>query len=42
MKSPSNPAFGSVAIVGIGGIYPDAPDLERFWKNIQLRTLCCP
>lgn len=35
MKSASNPAFGSVAIVGIGGIYPDAPDLERFWKNIQ-------
>jgi len=35
MKSTSNPAFGSVAIVGIGGIYPDAPDLERFWKNIQ-------
>jgi len=35
MKSPSNPAFGSVAIVGIGGIYPDAPDLERFWDNIR-------
>jgi acyl transferase domain-containing protein/3-hydroxymyristoyl/3-hydroxydecanoyl-(acyl carrier protein) dehydratase len=33
-SSPANPAFGSVAIVGIGGIYPDAPDLERFWKNI--------
>jgi acyl transferase domain-containing protein/3-hydroxymyristoyl/3-hydroxydecanoyl-(acyl carrier protein) dehydratase len=24
----------SVAIVGIGGIFPDAPDLERFWDNI--------
>ncbi len=34
VSSPANPAFGSVAIVGIGGIYPDAPDLERFWKNI--------
>jgi acyl transferase domain-containing protein/3-hydroxymyristoyl/3-hydroxydecanoyl-(acyl carrier protein) dehydratase len=34
MKSPSNRAFGSVAIVGIGGLYPDAPDLDRFWKNI--------
>ena len=33
-SSPANSAFGSVAIVGIGGIYPDAPDLERFWKNI--------
>ena len=33
-SSPANPAFGSVAIVGIGGIYPDAPDLDRFWKNI--------
>ncbi len=35
MTAPSNRAFGSVAIVGIGGIYPDAPDLDRFWKNIQ-------
>jgi acyl transferase domain-containing protein/3-hydroxymyristoyl/3-hydroxydecanoyl-(acyl carrier protein) dehydratase len=24
----------SVAIVGIGGIYPDAPDLDRYWHNI--------
>ena len=24
----------SVAIVGIGGIYPDAPDLDRYWQNI--------
>ncbi|NJD90017.1 MAG: acyltransferase domain-containing protein, partial [Geobacter sp.] len=29
-----NPAFGSVAIVGIGGLFPDAPDLDRFWQNI--------
>ena len=26
----------SVAIVGIGGIFPDAPDLDRFWDNIRL------
>ena len=25
----------SVAIVGIGGIFPDAPDLTRFWANIR-------
>lgn len=25
----------SVAIVGIGGIFPDAPDLTAFWNNIQ-------
>jgi PfaB family protein len=25
----------SVAIVGIGGIFPDAPDLARFWDNIR-------
>ncbi|WP_041974894.1 type I polyketide synthase, partial [Geobacter sp. OR-1] len=25
----------SVAIVGIGGIFPDAPDLDRFWENIS-------
>jgi PfaB family protein len=25
----------SVAIVGIGGIFPDAPDLGRFWDNIS-------
>lgn len=35
MKSDSNSHFGSVAIVGIGGLYPDAPDLERFWDNIR-------
>ncbi|UFS70032.1 type I polyketide synthase [Geomonas sp. RF6] len=27
---------GSVAIVGIGGIFPDAPDLDSFWENIRL------
>lgn len=26
----------SVAIVGIGGIFPDAPDLSAFWNNIQV------
>ncbi|HJV33500.1 beta-ketoacyl synthase N-terminal-like domain-containing protein [Geomonas sp.] len=26
----------SVAIVGIGGIFPDAPDLTTFWENIRL------
>ena len=25
----------SVAIVGIGGIFPDAPDTGRFWENIR-------
>ncbi|MCM2265775.1 MAG: acyltransferase domain-containing protein, partial [Desulfuromonadales bacterium] len=25
----------SVAIVGIGGIFPDAPDLSAFWNNIR-------
>ena len=25
----------SVAIVGIGGIFPDAPDLDSFWTNIR-------
>ncbi|HEY3307611.1 MAG TPA: beta-ketoacyl synthase N-terminal-like domain-containing protein [Desulfuromonadaceae bacterium] len=25
----------SVAIVGIGGIFPDAPELENFWTNIR-------
>jgi acyl transferase domain-containing protein/3-hydroxymyristoyl/3-hydroxydecanoyl-(acyl carrier protein) dehydratase len=25
----------SVAIVGIGGLFPDAPDLGRFWDNIR-------
>ena len=28
-------ASDSVAIVGIGGIFPDAPDSERFWTNIR-------
>ncbi len=26
---------GSVAIVGIGGIFPDAPQLEQFWTAIR-------
>ena len=26
-----------VAVVGIGGIFPDAPDLGRFWDNIAER-----
>lgn len=30
-----NGADSSVAVVGIGGIFPDAPDLERFWDNIR-------
>ena len=34
MNSAAHPAFGSVAIVGIGGIFPDAPELDRFWQNI--------
>lgn len=25
----------TVAIVGIGGIFPDAPDLDAFWDNIR-------
>ncbi len=27
--------YSGVAVVGIGGIFPDAPDLERFWDNIR-------
>src|SRR5512138_1076577 len=34
INSAAHPAFGSVAIVGIGGIFPDAPELDRFWQNI--------
>ena len=30
--TPSGP---SVAIVGIGGIFPDAPDLDSFWNCIR-------
>jgi len=30
--TPSGP---SVAIVGIGGIFPDAPDLDSFWRCIR-------
>ncbi|MFA6004074.1 MAG: polyketide synthase [Elusimicrobiota bacterium] len=26
-----------IAVVGIGGIFPDAPDLDRFWDNIAAR-----
>ena len=30
------PQSPSVAIVGIGGIFPDAPELSQFWENIRL------
>ncbi len=23
-----------IAVVGMGGVFPDAPDLDRFWRNI--------
>ncbi|MCL2760454.1 MAG: hypothetical protein FWD70_02260, partial [Desulfuromonadales bacterium] len=28
------PEIPSIAIVGIGGIFPEAPNLEAYWKNI--------
>ena len=34
MSQPEN-VGGSVAIVGIGAIFPDAPDPARFWDNIR-------
>jgi acyl transferase domain-containing protein/3-hydroxymyristoyl/3-hydroxydecanoyl-(acyl carrier protein) dehydratase len=34
MSQPEN-AGGSVAIVGIGTIFPDAPDPASFWDNIR-------
>jgi len=35
MPSVASPLGESVAIVGIGAIFPDAPDLEQFWDNIR-------
>ena len=29
------PYTGTVAVVGIGGIFPDAPELDLFWENIR-------
>ena len=29
------PYSATVAIVGVGGIFPDAPGLDRFWDNIR-------
>jgi len=29
------PQQGPIAVVGLGGIFPGAPDLERFWRNIS-------
>lgn len=28
---------GDIAIVGMAGLYPDAPDIDRFWENILTR-----
>ncbi len=33
-RRPASPS-GSIAIVGMSGRYPDAPDLARFWKNLE-------
>jgi acyl transferase domain-containing protein/NAD(P)-dependent dehydrogenase (short-subunit alcohol dehydrogenase family) len=34
------PPDGAVAIVGIAGRYPQAPDLERFWENLEQGRDC--
>ncbi|MDU3219732.1 SDR family NAD(P)-dependent oxidoreductase [Cutibacterium avidum] len=31
----SSPATGDIAIVGMAGRYPKAPDLEVFWRNLR-------
>jgi acyl transferase domain-containing protein len=25
---------GDIAIVGMAGLYPDAPDIDVFWENV--------
>ncbi|MCA9554960.1 MAG: hypothetical protein KC933_33325, partial [Myxococcales bacterium] len=30
-----DPKRGSVAIVGLGAVLPDAPSVGAFWKNLQ-------
>jgi len=31
-----------IAIVGLGAILPDAPDVQTFWKNIQASRIRSP
>ena len=31
----SESADRAVAIVGVGGIFPDAPDAQSFWHNVR-------
>ena len=33
-------ASGAIAIIGIAGTYPDAPDLDAFWRNLRAGRDC--
>ena len=32
---PTIDSSSRIAIIGVGGVFPGAPDLEAFWKNIE-------
>jgi polyketide synthase PksM len=34
-SSPARPAREPIAIVGISGVYPMAPDLDTYWRNLR-------
>jgi len=34
------PSTAPIAIVGMAGIFPEAPDLERYWENILAELNC--
>jgi len=34
MQNPPHSSASAIAIIGMAGRFPDAPDVERFWKNL--------
>ncbi|MFA6578616.1 MAG: SDR family NAD(P)-dependent oxidoreductase [Elusimicrobiota bacterium] len=40
MSQPSKPSLEPIAIIGLGGIFPDAADIPTYWKNILAKKNC--
>ncbi|MGH3722095.1 MAG: beta-ketoacyl synthase N-terminal-like domain-containing protein [Pseudonocardiaceae bacterium] len=38
-RTPDALADTDIAVVGMAGRFPDAPDLDRFWTNLTIGLL---
>ncbi|MEU6439346.1 beta-ketoacyl synthase N-terminal-like domain-containing protein [Streptomyces sp. NPDC047046] len=39
-SAPVEESDGAIAVIGVAGRYPQAPDLEAFWANLETGTDC--